>query len=69
MTNHIFNPDPEAFKGVDAGGIKARLESIVSSVNRNLESFQKIERITVLSQPMEETTTRKIKRGKVAARI
>ena len=65
----VIYPDPEAFKGVDASGIKARLESIVSSVNRNLESFQKIERITVLSQPMEETTTRKIKRGKVAARI
>ena len=65
----VIYPDPEAFKGVEASGIKACMEAIVSSVNRNLESFQKIERITVLDEPMEETTTRKIKRGKVAERI
>ena len=60
-------PDPEVMKGVPEPEVRKRLESIISSVNRNLESFQKIERLTVLSSPMEETTTRKIKRGKVAA--
>ena len=60
-------PDPEVMKGVPEPEVRKRLESIISSVNRNLESFQKIERLTVLSSPMEETTTRKIKRGKIAA--
>ena len=61
----VVYPDPEAFKGVSREDVRSRVEAIISSVNRNLESFQKIERITILDAPMEETTTRKIKRGKV----
>ena len=62
----VIYPDPDSFKGKSREEIRKRMEVIVSSVNKNLESFQKIERITVLDEPMEETTTRKIKRGKVA---
>ena len=61
----VIYPDPEIAKGLSSDEVKKRIETLVSSVNRNLESFQKIERIVILDAPMEETTTRKIKRGKV----
>ena len=61
----VIYPDPEIAKGLSSDEVKKRIEALVSSVNRNLESFQKIERIVILDAPMEETTTRKIKRGKV----
>ena len=61
----VIYPDPDVTKGMLRADIRQRLEDIVSSVNKNLESFQKIERITILDEPMEETTTRKIRRSKV----
>ena len=63
----VIYPDPDVSKGMDKDEVKKKIEGIVSSVNKNLESFQKIEKITILDAPMEETTTRKIKRGKVQA--
>ncbi|MDR2480818.1 MAG: AMP-binding protein [Spirochaetaceae bacterium] len=43
--------------------ITARMEAIVSEVNKRLLSYQKIERTTLLDEPLEMTTTKKIKRN------
>ncbi|MDC7221132.1 MAG: AMP-binding protein [Spirochaetales bacterium] len=39
-----------------------RMNNIISEVNRELRPYQKITRITVLAEPMEMTSTKKIKR-------
>ncbi|MBN2656706.1 MAG: AMP-binding protein [Spirochaetales bacterium] len=47
-------------EGKNAG--EARFQAIIDEVNRELKSFQKINRHRILDEPMEMTTTRKIKR-------
>ena len=61
----VVYPDPDHFKDAFDEEVKNRIDAIVSQVNKGLESFQKIERVTIVPSPMEETTTRKIKRGQV----
>jgi long-chain acyl-CoA synthetase len=46
--------------------IQARLNEIVDEVNKELLPYQRIKQITVLREPMEMTTTKKIKRHKVS---
>ena len=43
------------------------LERIIKEVNQTLQGYKKIERLTILSQPMEMTSTKKIKRNRVTA--
>jgi long-chain acyl-CoA synthetase len=43
--------------------MKVRINNIISIVNQRLLPYQRIERTTILDQPMEMTTTKKIKRG------
>jgi len=43
--------------------MKTRIEGIISDVNHKLQPWQKINRVTVLDEAMEMTTTKKIKRG------
>ena len=45
--------------------ITKRINEIVTEVNTRLLPYQKIDRTTVVDQPMEMTTTKKIKRDKV----
>ncbi|GHU64205.1 long-chain-fatty-acid--CoA ligase [Spirochaetia bacterium] len=66
----LVYPNPEAFN--DASGaalpgaaIKARIEAIISEVNQRLLPYQKITRTIILEEPMEMTTTKKIKRNNV----
>jgi long-chain acyl-CoA synthetase len=66
----LVYPNIEAFKdpagGVaDKGAIKVRIEKIIAEVNQRLLSYQKIERVVILDEPMEMTTTKKIKRDAV----
>lgn len=42
---------------------KARVDEIVGEVNQRLLPYQRIERVSLLGEPMEMTTTKKIKRG------
>jgi long-chain acyl-CoA synthetase len=44
---------------------KTRIEAIVSEVNQRLQPYQKIIRVVILDEPMEMTTTKKIKRDQV----
>jgi long-chain acyl-CoA synthetase len=66
----LVYPNLEVFK--DAGGgvkgreeITASVERIIAEVNQRLLSYQKIERVTILDEPMEMTTTKKIKRDAI----
>ncbi|MDR0663029.1 MAG: AMP-binding protein [Spirochaetaceae bacterium] len=61
----VVFPSPEFFKNKGVAvkdEIKARIAAIVSEVNSRLLPYQKIEKTTILDEPMEMTTTKKIKR-------
>jgi long-chain acyl-CoA synthetase len=59
------NPEYKNAKGEvpSKDDIKARINTIVAEVNQRLQPYQKIAKIEVLENPMEMTTTKKIKRG------
>ncbi len=46
--------------------IEKRMEAIVSEVNKELQSYKKIGRVTVVDEPLEMTSTKKVKRFVVA---
>ncbi len=62
----LIYPGSDAFGETDDEAIRTRIEAIVSEVNQGLAGYQKIERITVLEEPMEMTTTKKIRRYAVS---
>jgi long-chain acyl-CoA synthetase len=69
----LVYPNPEFFKaGADGSpppardAIKASIEKIISEVNVRLLPYQKILKVTLLEEPMEMTTTKKIKRDTLA---
>lgn len=47
---------------VDWTAAEFRLRRIVEEVNQKLLPYQRIAKVTVLRKPMEETTTKKVKR-------
>ncbi len=68
----LVYPNYEFFKTAGAAGeaataeeIKARVDEIIAEVNRDLMPYKRIERIEILEEPMEMTTTKKVKRHKV----
>jgi long-chain acyl-CoA synthetase len=66
----LVYPNAEAFNtpsgaAADTDTIKARIEKIIAEVNQRLLSYQRIERVIILDEPMEMTTTKKIKRDAV----
>jgi long-chain acyl-CoA synthetase len=64
----LLYPNLERFRSADEkaapdwAAITSRLEAIVAEVNQKLLPYQRIARVTVLRERMEETTTRKVKR-------
>lgn len=54
-------------KNLDEEAIAKDIGQIVQEVNKNLTGYKKIEKITILKEPMEMTTTKKIKRNTVQA--
>ena len=42
------------------------MEGIISDVNKNLQAYKKISMVTVAKEPLEMTSTKKIKRFVVA---
>ena len=62
----LIYPNPEAKneKGqpFTKTEIKTKMDSIVSVVNQGLQPYQKIDRVVVLDEPMELSSTKKIKR-------
>ncbi|MCX7655316.1 MAG: AMP-binding protein [Treponemataceae bacterium] len=64
----LVYPNQEAFKNEEGflrpkPEIKKRIEEIIAEVNGRLLPYQRIERVTILDEPMEMTTTKKIKRN------
>jgi long-chain acyl-CoA synthetase len=63
----LLYPNLERFRAgegtpPDWAAVGARLEAIVAEVNQKLLPYQRISRVTVLRERMEETTTKKVKR-------
>jgi len=54
----VMGKHPEDGKAV----IQKRMEEIVSEVNKELQSYKKIERVTVVDKPLPMTSTKKVKR-------
>ena len=52
--------------GNDKKAIEEHMNEIVREVNKELQSYKKITRVTVIDEPMEMTSTKKIKRFVVA---
>ncbi|HDQ14336.1 MAG TPA: long-chain fatty acid--CoA ligase [Sediminispirochaeta sp.] len=68
----LIYPNMDAFTGDDGRSqstreIEKRMDEIVKQVNAQLLPYKRIARIEVLEEPMEMTTTKKIKRFKVEA--
>jgi long-chain acyl-CoA synthetase len=42
--------------------VNQAIDEIVDKVNRNLQTYQRISKVTILSEPLEMTTTQKVKR-------
>lgn len=59
-------PAEEYTKGKNKVEIQKRIEEIIEEVNRELLPYQRINRVKVLEEAMEMTTTKKIKRFVVA---
>jgi len=51
---------------VERDEIETRIQEIVKEVNADLLPYKRIGRVTLLDEPMEMTTTKKIRRHKVA---
>jgi long-chain acyl-CoA synthetase len=65
-TEHIealVYANPEAFTGAPKLDVQRRIDAIVDEVNKRLLPYQRIERCSLLSERLEETTTKKIKRN------
>jgi long-chain acyl-CoA synthetase len=63
----VVFPSSEFFKNAGAAvkeQIKTRIKAIIAEVNSRMLPYQKIEKTTILDEPMEMTTTKKIKRGR-----
>lgn len=63
----VIHPSAEYSKGKDKAEVEKHINEIVSEVNKNLVGYKKIEKITILDEAMEVTTTQKIKRRTVKA--
>ena len=61
----LFYPSEDFRNGKSAEEIEERMNEIVRIVNKDLQSYMRITRIKVLDEPLEMTTTKKIKRFKV----
>lgn len=46
--------------------VKSEVEKIISKVNKELQPYARISKITMLEHPLEMTTTQKVKRGKIS---
>ena len=66
----LIYPNPEYKENNESLSVEAmkqRLSSIIKEVNQKLQPYQQISKTTILEQPMEMTTTKKIKRGNLNA--
>ena len=55
--------------GSDMAKIEARINEIVGEVNKELQSYKKITKVTVSDEPLPMTSTKKVKRFEVKAKF
>ena len=67
----LIYPDKEYFKehGIDEQQIGTEIDALIHSVNKKLPPYKKVSKITILSESLEMTSTKKIKRGKISRTI
>ncbi len=56
------NPDWIAQSKLEKPAVKSRIDEIITEVNQRLRPYQKITRTLILDEPLEMTTTKKLKR-------
>ncbi|MCL2175198.1 MAG: AMP-binding protein [Treponema sp.] len=64
----LVYPNPEYKENgisLSTEAMEKRIKSIIKEVNDKLQPYQKISKTEILDKPMEMTTTKKIKRGKL----
>ncbi|MDR0403060.1 MAG: AMP-binding protein [Treponema sp.] len=61
----LIYPAQDWADGKEEAEVKDRINAIISEVNQRLLPYQRIERTDMLNEPMEMTTTKKIKRDTV----
>ncbi len=63
----VIYPSPDYAKehNLDKAAMDKRIEEIIAEVNKNLVGYKKIEKLTIVTEPMQMTTTKKIKRATV----
>ena len=65
----VIHPSDEARREYpDAGAMQIHMEQIVEAVNRDLLPYKRIRKVFVVDEPLEMTSTKKIKRFAVAAK-
>lgn len=62
----VIYPTKDYSKAHSKEEVQQRMEAIVAEVNRGLQSYKKISMVTVVDEPLEMTSTKKIKRFVVA---
>ena len=64
----VIYPSEKARKNYpDEKALKARMDEIISEVNRDLQSYKKITKVDITSSPLPMTSTKKIKRNEVVS--
>ncbi len=61
----LVYPNEESFKEQSREDVERRINEIIREVNAELMPYKRIGRVQILEEPMEMTTTKKIKRHKV----
>lgn len=61
----LIYPSLENCENKSPEGLKKEIEDVVKEINRSLASYQKIQKVTVVDQPMAMTSTKKIQRNKI----
>ena len=62
----IIYPSKNVRETMKDDEIQKKMEGIISDVNKNLQAYKKISMVTVAKEPLEMTSTKKIKRFVVA---
>ncbi|MGD9940305.1 MAG: long-chain fatty acid--CoA ligase [Clostridia bacterium] len=47
---------------IDAGDVESRIRHVIDEVNAKMLPYQRIDKLTILDEPLEMTTTKKVKR-------
>ena len=58
----LIYPDLAQFRGKDAAEIKTFFKGKIEEINRDLVSYKRVQKIEIVEEPFEKTTSRKIKR-------